>query len=68
MRQKKTTLVPIPYDEQSLNREEKTRENFFSHSQFSSHTEKAEHVLILSKGDSKPGGAASEKLRKKPVS
>ena len=32
----KTTLIPIPYDEQSLNREEKIRE-FFSHSKFSSH-------------------------------
>ena len=47
MRQK-TTLTAIPYDEQSLNREEKTRENLFSHSQFSSHAEKAEHFLILS--------------------
>ena len=56
----KTTLITIPYDEQSLNREKKTRENLFSHSQFSSHAEKAEHFLILSKRDSKPGKTASE--------
>ena len=40
-RGKKNYLISIPYDEQSRNREEKTRENLFSHSQFPSHSEKA---------------------------
>ena len=43
----KPTLIPIPYDKQSQKREEKTRENLFSHSKFSSLDEKAEQFLFL---------------------